>query len=270
MSRREPDGPGAAGPRAGPGQPGHHRRTARRQARRLRAGRPAVRRHPARGRHPDRVGARAVRRLPPRPRAAAAAADVQRGRGARPGHGRARRPPRRRRPHRPGRQRARQDRARAARAGRRPGRGGPPDHRSRARPRRRPARPGTTTALVQACSEHRRVRLDYRSEAGSEWVVEVEPWAVVVRHGRWYLLCRSPRRTPAGLPGRPGAARRRARRHLRPPADLDPVATARGAPRGRLGVRRRGRHRRARRRVARCRAARPGPARAGRRPDLAG
>jgi predicted DNA-binding transcriptional regulator YafY len=44
---------------------------------------------------------------------------------------------------------------------------------------------------VQACSTGHRVRLDYRSEAGSEWVVEVEPWAVVVRHGRWYLLCRS-------------------------------------------------------------------------------
>src|SRR6266545_2782109 len=49
--------------------------------------------------------------------------------------------------------------------------------------------PGTTTALVQACSNHRRVRLGYRSEAGSEWVSEVDPWAVVVRHGRWYLLC---------------------------------------------------------------------------------
>ncbi len=49
--------------------------------------------------------------------------------------------------------------------------------------------PGTTTDLVQACSNHRRVRLGYRSEAGSEWLVEVDPWAVVVRHGRWYLLC---------------------------------------------------------------------------------
>ena len=49
--------------------------------------------------------------------------------------------------------------------------------------------PATTTALVQACSDHRRVRLSYRSEAGSEWVVEADPWAVVVRHGRWYLLC---------------------------------------------------------------------------------
>jgi predicted DNA-binding transcriptional regulator YafY len=48
----------------------------------------------------------------------------------------------------------------------------------------------TTAALVEACSTHRVVRLRYRSEAGSEWEMEVEPWAVVVRHGRWYLLCR--------------------------------------------------------------------------------
>jgi predicted DNA-binding transcriptional regulator YafY len=86
--------------------------------------------------------------------------------------------------------------------------------------------PGTTTALVQACSDHRRVRLGYRSEAGSEWVTEVDPWAVVVRHGRWYLLCRSHT-----------ADARRAYRidrvravemlddTFRPPADLDPVAT---------------------------------------------
>lgn len=51
--------------------------------------------------------------------------------------------------------------------------------------------PGTTAALVEACSGHQRVRLGYRSEAGSQWVVEVDPWAVIVRHGRWYLLCRS-------------------------------------------------------------------------------
>ena len=85
--------------------------------------------------------------------------------------------------------------------------------------------PGTTAVLVQACSDRRRVRLDYRSEAGSEWLVEVDPWAVVVRHGRWYLLCRSHT-----------SAARRAYRVDRvravevlddtfsPPADLDPVA----------------------------------------------
>jgi predicted DNA-binding transcriptional regulator YafY len=51
--------------------------------------------------------------------------------------------------------------------------------------------PGTTSDLVQACSDRRRVRVEYRSEAGSEWVAEVDPWALVVRHGRWYLLCHS-------------------------------------------------------------------------------
>jgi predicted DNA-binding transcriptional regulator YafY len=86
--------------------------------------------------------------------------------------------------------------------------------------------PETTTALVQACSGHRRVRIGYRSETGSEWLMEVDPWAVVVRHGRWYLLCHSHT-----------ADARRAYRIDRvqevsilagtfvPPADLDPVTT---------------------------------------------
>lgn len=51
--------------------------------------------------------------------------------------------------------------------------------------------PQTTTVLVDACAARRTVRLRYRSEAAAEWDTEVEPWAVVVRHGRWYLLCRS-------------------------------------------------------------------------------
>jgi predicted DNA-binding transcriptional regulator YafY len=51
--------------------------------------------------------------------------------------------------------------------------------------------PAIATTLVQASVDRRRVRLDYRSEAGSEWLAEVEPWAVVVRHARWYLLCRN-------------------------------------------------------------------------------
>ena len=61
-------------------------------------------------------------------------------------------------------------------------------------PDRAAARPDsdTTIALVEACAQRHRVRIDYRSEAGSRWLVEVEPWAVVVRHGRWYLLCRVP------------------------------------------------------------------------------
>lgn len=58
-------------------------------------------------------------------------------------------------------------------------------------PDRAAARPDPTTAitLVQACSDRRRVRLHYRPEISDEWVAEVDPWAVVVRHGRWYLLC---------------------------------------------------------------------------------
>ena len=85
--------------------------------------------------------------------------------------------------------------------------------------------PGTAATLVQACAGSRRVRIGYRSEAGSEWDLDVDPWAVVVRHGRWYLLCRSCR-----------ADERRAYRIDRvrtvevldttfvPPAALDPVA----------------------------------------------
>jgi predicted DNA-binding transcriptional regulator YafY len=96
----------------------------------------------------------------------------------------------------------------------------PAPDRSAARPD-----PQTATTLVQACADHRRVRLGYRSEAGSEWISDVDPWAVVVRHGRWYLLCRSHT-----------ADARRAYRIDRvrevevlgetftPPADLDPVA----------------------------------------------
>ncbi len=85
--------------------------------------------------------------------------------------------------------------------------------------------PATTTALVQACTSYRPVRLGYRSEAGSEWVVEVEPWSVVVRHGRWYLLCRS-RTSDAQRAYRIDRVRevKVLDGSFSPPADLDPVA----------------------------------------------
>ncbi len=85
--------------------------------------------------------------------------------------------------------------------------------------------PATTTALVQACLQHRQIRVGYRSEAGWESTLDLDPWAVVVRHGRWYLLCRDHRN-----------GERRAYRIDRirevevldgtfdPPADLEPVA----------------------------------------------
>ena len=85
--------------------------------------------------------------------------------------------------------------------------------------------PGTAAALVQACSEHRRVRLGYRSEAGSEWLVDVDPWAVVVRDGRWYLLCWS---HSADAVRAYRVDRVRGLQELddtfTPPADFDPVA----------------------------------------------
>ena len=83
--------------------------------------------------------------------------------------------------------------------------------------------PTLTATLVQACAEHRRARVGYRSEAGTAWTADVEPWAIVVRHGRWYLLCRNER----------GIRTYRVDRVLeatvldeefRPPAGLDPVA----------------------------------------------
>jgi predicted DNA-binding transcriptional regulator YafY len=53
--------------------------------------------------------------------------------------------------------------------------------------------PAITSALIVAAASHCRVRLRYRSEAGNEWNEEADPWAVVVRYGRWYLLCHSHR-----------------------------------------------------------------------------
>jgi predicted DNA-binding transcriptional regulator YafY len=86
--------------------------------------------------------------------------------------------------------------------------------------------PATTTALVQACSDHRQVRIGYRTEAGSEWRVEADPWAVVVRHGRWYLLCRS-HSADALRAYRIDRVRDVEVLHgtFIPPAGLDPVAT---------------------------------------------
>jgi predicted DNA-binding transcriptional regulator YafY len=96
-----------------------------------------------------------------------------------------------------------------------------------ATPDRNPAHPdpAAASALVTAIAARRRVQVRYRSEAGNEGDVDVDPWAVVVRHGRWYLLCHSHRadavrtyridrvlavhQTPHGF-------------HM--PEDLDPVA----------------------------------------------
>ncbi len=85
--------------------------------------------------------------------------------------------------------------------------------------------PAVITTLVRAASTSRQVSLGYRSEAGREWESVVDPWAIVVRHGRWYLLCWSHHSdaTRAYRIDRVTGARV-LDAGFRPPHDLDPVA----------------------------------------------
>lgn len=64
-------------------------------------------------------------------------------------------------------------------------------HHALAAPDRRAVRPdpGVSSELVDAIAAGRRVKLTSRTEAGERRVVAVDPWAIVIRHGRWYLLC---------------------------------------------------------------------------------
>jgi predicted DNA-binding transcriptional regulator YafY len=86
--------------------------------------------------------------------------------------------------------------------------------------------PVTTSTLVGAVAARRRTLISYRSEHDRAWEVEVDPWAVVVRHGRWYLLCYSHHagavrtyRIDRVLAVAPTS------RRFDPPEGLDPVAT---------------------------------------------
>ena len=85
--------------------------------------------------------------------------------------------------------------------------------------------PPTTSALVAAIAARRRVLITYRSESGGEWETEVDPWAVVVRHGRWYLLCHC-HRADAIRTYRIDRVRaiRQTASGFEPPEGLDPVA----------------------------------------------
>lgn len=49
--------------------------------------------------------------------------------------------------------------------------------------------PEITAELARACGAHHRIRLTYRLSPDTEREMEVDPWAVVVRHSKWYLLC---------------------------------------------------------------------------------
>jgi predicted DNA-binding transcriptional regulator YafY len=98
---------------------------------------------------------------------------------------------------------------------------------AKAAPDRHSARPdpATTSALVAAVAARRRVLITYRSETNKEWEAEVDPWAVVARHGRWYLLCHS-HRADAIRTYRVDRIRAvgQTTHEFEPPDDLDPVA----------------------------------------------
>jgi predicted DNA-binding transcriptional regulator YafY len=97
-----------------------------------------------------------------------------------------------------------------------------------AAPDRFTARPDPTIAvtLVAAIADQRRILVTYRSEGGNTWEAEVDPWAVVVRFGRWYLLCHSHRADAIRTYriDRIGAVQA-TEHHFEPPDGLDPVAT---------------------------------------------
>jgi predicted DNA-binding transcriptional regulator YafY len=85
--------------------------------------------------------------------------------------------------------------------------------------------PFIVSELIAAVAAKRRVAVAYRADSDRQWEAEVDPWAVVIRFGRWYLLCHS---------HRAGAVRsyrvdrvltvRQTAHGFRPPDDLDPVA----------------------------------------------
>jgi predicted DNA-binding transcriptional regulator YafY len=84
----------------------------------------------------------------------------------------------------------------------------------------------TTAALVQASAAHRRVRLSYRLGPGRERDMDVDPWAVVVRHRRWYVLGWSHTRDAIRVLRVDRVARVGVLREtFTPPADLEPMAT---------------------------------------------
>ncbi len=85
--------------------------------------------------------------------------------------------------------------------------------------------PEITAALVSHSTACRRIVIHYRRHYGEEWPMDVDPWAVVVRRGRWYLLCWSHTKNSQRVlrvdrvtKVEPQSA------EFIPPADLDPLA----------------------------------------------
>ncbi|MGI8416626.1 MAG: helix-turn-helix transcriptional regulator [Nakamurella sp.] len=86
--------------------------------------------------------------------------------------------------------------------------------------------PAITSALIAAIADRHHVHISYRSESGNERDIDVQPWAVVIRYGRWYLLCRSisSGQTRTYRLDRIGAVQH-TDQAFEPPDGLDPVAS---------------------------------------------
>ncbi|MBY8881294.1 helix-turn-helix transcriptional regulator [Actinacidiphila acidipaludis] len=85
--------------------------------------------------------------------------------------------------------------------------------------------PETAAVLVQACALRQRVRVRYRRGEETPWDMEADPWAVVVRDGRWYLLCWSHARNARRLLRLDRVVRAETLPvGFTPPDGLDPVA----------------------------------------------
>jgi predicted DNA-binding transcriptional regulator YafY len=85
--------------------------------------------------------------------------------------------------------------------------------------------PEITSTLVAAVAGRRRAHVEYRSGSGRRLQTDVDPWAVVVRYGLWYLLClaHAPNEVRTFRIDRVQSVQMLAP-SFRPPDDLDPVA----------------------------------------------
>jgi predicted DNA-binding transcriptional regulator YafY len=86
--------------------------------------------------------------------------------------------------------------------------------------------PELTSRLIEACAAARPLRVVYRLRPDADHEMEIEPWAVVLRHSRWYLLgwSRTRQARRALRVDRIGAAEPRPGTFT-PPPDLDALGT---------------------------------------------
>ncbi|MGY4766112.1 helix-turn-helix transcriptional regulator [Kribbella sp. CWNU-51] len=85
--------------------------------------------------------------------------------------------------------------------------------------------PEITAALVSHSTACRRIVIHYRRHYGEEWPMDVDPWAVVVRRGRWYLLCWSHTKNSQRVLRVDKVTKVEPQStEFIPPADLDPLA----------------------------------------------